>query len=397
MLAQFFFGFSSGLPLLLISGSTLQAWMTDASVDLKVIGVFSLVGLPYNLKFIWAPFLDRFAPPFLDRRRGWILLMQLAMAASLFFLSSVDPKGSTMFLAVMTVICAFFSSTHDIAVDAYRRDVLSDEEIGLGSSLYTSGYRVGMIIASSVALIMADHLPWDQVYKIMALIMAVQIVFTIFAPRVEPVPGAPQNFKDAVVLPFKEFFSIKDAWIILAFILLYKIGDNMASNMTMPLYLGMGYTKTEVGSIVKLFGIWATILGGFAGGFILLKISLSRCLWIFGLLQAVSTLGFAFLAAADKSNGLLTAVISFENLTAGMGTAAFMALMAKITDKRFTATQYALLTALSAVPRTIISSPTGYMMEHMGAVGFFVFCAVVAIPGMLLLFKFAPWSAREHA
>ncbi|OFZ17654.1 MAG: AmpG family muropeptide MFS transporter [Bdellovibrionales bacterium GWA2_49_15] len=392
LLVQFFLGMSSGLPLLLATGGTLQAWMTNANVDLKTIGLFAFVGLPYTLKFLWSPILDRFIPPFLDRRRGWIVVTQLATGLALAGLGLCNPAESTFIFAVMAVICAFCSATQDIVVDAYRREVLRDEELGLGSSFYVNGYRVAMAIAGALALMMADHIPWSTVYLIMGCFMGGMVLVTLLAPSVPNVAGAPRNFKDAVVLPFKEYFSAKDAWWMLAFILLYKMGDNMASSMTMPLYLSHGFTKTEVAVVAKGVGLAATLAGGFLGGVLILRLKMNRSLWLFGFFQAISTIGFTLIELLPKSNAVLSGVICFENITAGMGTAAFTGFMASLTDKRFTATQYALLTSLMGVPRVVASAPTGYMVEQMGFTAFFVFCTLIAIPGMLLLHRFAPWQ-----
>ena len=391
LLVQFFLGLSSGLPLML-TGSTLQAWMTNANVDLKTIGLFAFVGLPYTLKFLWSPILDRFAPPFLDRRRGWMALTQIATGVSIWGLGLCNPAQSTFLVALMALVCTFFSATQDIVVDAYRREILKDEELGLGSSFYVNGYRVAMAISGALALMLADQIPWHSVYLVMGLLMGAMVIVTLLAPKAPTVAGAPRNFKEAVVLPFKEYFNQKDAWWMLAFILFYKVGDSMASNMTMPLYLSAGFSKTEVGLVVKGLGLAATLIGGFVGGVIILRLKLNRSLWLFGFLQAISTAGFTLVAWLPKSNAILSGVICFENVTAGMGTAAFVAFMASLTDKRFTATQYALLSSLMGVPRVVVSAPAGIMVEMMGYGSFFIFCTIIAVPGLLLLHKFAPWQ-----
>jgi len=394
MLVAFIMGFACGLPLLLTI-SLLQAWMKEEGVDLTVIGLMALVGLPYTLKFVWAPFLDRFTPAFLGRRRGWMLVAQIALMISIAVLGMTNPGKSPWMVAFAAFLVTFFSASQDIVVDAYRREDLPDEELGLGSSLYVNGYRIGMLLASGGGLIMADHIPFSMVYLIMAVCMLPGVVTTIFTPEPSLTMGKPNNLKEAVIDPLVEYFSRNGAVWMLGFILLYKIGDTMASAMTMPFYLDIGFTKTEIGTVVKLFGFWATIAGGLAGGVIMLRLGINRSLWIFGLLQALSTAGFALLARIGHSIPALSVVIAFENLSSGMGTAAYVAFMASITNKKFTATQYALLTSLMGIPRVMASAPTGYFAKNMGWTGFFIACTLIAIPGMLLLLRCAPWNAGE--
>ncbi len=384
MLTNFLMGFSSGLPLLL-TGATLKAWMTEAHIDLTVIGFFSLVGLPYTLKFLWAPLLDRITLPFLGRRRGWLLVAQLLLLIAIFYLSTLNPELSIEAIAVGAFLVSFWSATQDIIVDAYRRESLTNEELGLGSSLFVNGYRVALLFSGAGALALADQVPWDMVYKIMALGMGVGLLTTIFSdePKVEVPP--PRSMKDAFVEPLVEFFKRKGALSILAFILLYKIGDSMASDMTNPFYLGLGFSKTEIGTVAKLFGFWATIVGSLIGGVLILKIGIYRALWIFGILQSLTTLGFSWLAHIGPSVPSLAVVITAENLAGGMGTSAFMAYMAAQTNKRFTATQYALLSSLMGVPRVIASAPTGWMAKNLGWDVFFLVCTLIAIPGLMLL------------
>ena len=393
MLVAFLMGFSGGLPLLLTWG-VLQAWMTEKGVDLTWIGMISLVQIPYTWKFLWAPFIDRFVPPFLGRRRGWLLIAQIALMFAIVGLGYSDPVKNTGLMIVAAVLVAFFSATQDIVIDAYRREDLSDEELGLGSSMYVYGYRLGMLLASGGGLIMADHISFSQVYFLMSLCMLPGIITTLLTPEPELVSGVPRTMKEAVVNPFVDYFNRNGALWILVFILLYKIGDTMASGITMPFYLETGFTKTEIGTIVKFFGTAATLIGAFLGGLLLLKLGIHRGLWIFGILQALSTAGFAILARIGYNITMLSGVIAFENLSSGMGTAAFVAFMASITNKKFTATQYALLTGIMGLSRQLASSVTGFMAKNMGWHSFFVFCTLIAIPGMLLLLKIAPWNAR---
>ena len=396
MLVSALMGFSCGLPLLLTI-TVLQAWMKDEGVDLELIGLMALVGLPYTLKFVWSPLLDRFTLPFLGRRRGWLLVSQALLAAALVGLGLTRPAENPGLVAVAAIFVTFFSASQDIVVDAYRREDLNDDELGLGSSLYVNGYRVGMLLASGGGLIMADHLSFSMVYTIMAACMLVGMVTTLLTPEPEASQGVPHTIKEAVIDPFLEYFRRSGALWILAFILLYKIGDQMASAMTTPFYLDIGFSKTEIGAVVKLFGFWATIIGAFTGGVVMLRMGINRSLWVFGVLQAVSTAGFAVLAHLGHHVGALAAVIAFENLSGGMGTSAYVAFMAGQTNKRFTATQYALLTSLMGVPRVMAAAPTGFMAKHLGWMEFFIGCTLIAIPGMLLLLKFAPWGAKDAA
>ena len=398
-LVAFAMGMSSGLPLL-ITITLMQAWAREAGLSLKEIGLMALVGLPYTLKFIWAPLFDRFTLPFLGRRRGWLLVTQLLVVGSIVAMGLTDPAQSetqlTLFVLTAFLI-TFFSASQDIVIDAYRREDLADNELGFGSSCYIYGYRMGMLLVSGGGLILADFLSWTLVFGAMAICMLPGIITTILSPEPELTAPPPKSFRETVLAPFIDFFSAKEALAILAFILLYKVGDNMAAALSTPFYLDMGFSKTEIGTMVKLAGFWATLAGSFAGGVLMLKTGINRSLWLFGFLQMISTAGFAVLALAGHSIVLLAAVVGFENLSAGMGTAAFVAFMASITNKRFTATQYALLTSFMGVPRVVISAVTGFMAQSMGWFAFFVFCTLVAIPGMLLLLKFAPWRKTVAA
>ena len=396
MLVAFIMGFAAGLPLLLTIG-VLQAWMKDAGVDLTVIGLMNLVQIPYTWKFIWAPLLDRYTLPLLGRRKGWLLIAQLALIAAIAGLGLTDPQRSFGLMALAACLVAFFSATQDIVIDAYRREDLPDNELGLGSSLYIYGYRLGMLLAGGGGLIMADHMPFAHVYGIMALCLLPCLITTWLTPEPPMVAGTPTTIKEAVVAPLVEYFQRPEALWMLAFILFYKVGDTMASAISTPFYLDLGFTKSEIGAVVKLFGFWATIAGAGIGGITILRLGISRCLWIFGILQALSTACFAVLARMGEHLPTLAGVIAFENFSSGMGTSAFVAFMASITNKKFTATQYALLSSLMGMPRVFASAPTGFMAKHMGWEGFFIFCTLIAIPGMLMLMKFAPWNAGRAA
>jgi PAT family beta-lactamase induction signal transducer AmpG len=396
MLVALLMGFSGGLPLLLTMG-ILQAWMKEGEIDLTWIGMISLVQIPYTWKFLWAPFLDRFIPPFLGRRRGWLLMSQIALMASIVGLGYSDPVKNTWMMIVAAILVAFFSATQDIVIDAYRREDLPDEELGLGSSMYVYGYRLGMLLASGGGMILADYISFSQVYFIMAFCLLPGVITTLLTPEPKVSVGIPRTMREAVFDPLGDYFSRNGAVWMLAFILLYKIGDTMASAITTPFYLEIGFSKTEIGTVVKFFGTAATLAGAALGGLLLLKLGINRGLWIFGILQALSTAGFAILARIGYNISMLSGVIAFENLSSGMGTAAFVAFMASITNKKFTATQYALLTSLMGLPRALASSGTGLMAKNIGWESFFVGCTLIAIPGMLLLLKFAPWNSLSAA
>jgi PAT family beta-lactamase induction signal transducer AmpG len=392
MLVAFVMGFSAGLPLLLTLG-ILQAWMMEAGIDLTWIGMITLVQIPYTWKFLWAPFLDRFTPSFLGRRRGWLFTAQIALMASIAGLGYSDPVKNPWMMILAAVLVAFFSATQDIVIDAYRREDLPDEELGLGSSMYIYGYRLGMLLASGGGMVLADHLSFPRVYLIMSLCLLPGVVTTLLTPEPRVDVELPGSMKEAMVNPLIDYFKRSGALWILVFILLYKIGDTMASAITTPFYLEIGFSKTEIGAVVKLFGTAATMTGALCGGLLLLKLGINRGLWIFGILQALSTACFAILARIGYNISMLAGVIAFENLSSGMGTAAFVAFMASITNKKFTATQYALLTSFMGLPRALASSVTGLMAKNIGWEGFFIGCTLIAIPGILLLLKFAPWNS----
>ena len=396
MLVAFLMGFSCGLPLLLTLG-VLQAWLTEEGVDLAWVGMITLVQSPYSWKFLWAPLMDRFTPPVLGRRRGWLLTAQLALMVSIAALGGSDPVAHPGWMVASAVLVAFFSATQDIVVDAYRREDLADEELGLGSSLYIYGYRIGMWAASGGGLILADYIPFSQVYLIMAAGLIPGVLTTLLAPEPQVENGAPPSLVEAIWNPLVDFFRRDSAALILAFILLYKIGDTMAAAITTPFYLELGFSKSEIGAVVKLFGAWATIAGAVAGGMLMLRLGIQRSLWVFGVLQAVSTAGFAFLARIGYSLPALSGVIAFESVTGGMGTSAFVAFMASQTNKKFTATQYALLTSIMGLPRVLAAAPTGFAAQQVGWEWFFILCTLAAVPGMLLLSRFAPWRPQTPA
>ncbi len=386
MLIVLLMGFAAGVPYYFVN-STLQAWLTDAQIDMTTIGILSGVSFPYTFKFLWAPLLDRYVPGFLGRRRGWIALSQIGMIALFAVFSTLDPSSMLPTVGMIAVGIAFLSATQDIVIDAYRREFLANLELGIGNSMYVAGYRIAMLFASVFPLFLADHMPWSVVFFVLAGGMAASFVVTLIAPEPKAVVQSQQTLAESFWLPLKEYFSRPSALWILAFIICYKLGDTIASTYFTPFYLReMGFTKSEIAGVGKIVGFWAVLLGGFLGGASILRFGMLRCLFWFGVLQAVSTLGFVFLHHAGPSIGALTAVVAFENVTGGMGTAAFMAFMAAITDKRFTATQLALLTSLMGIPRQIAIGG-GWFTDQFGWDAFFTTSTLIAIPGLLLIIK----------
>ncbi len=407
MLICIFTGFASGMPLYLLI-SLVPAWLRSEGVGLKEIGFFALIGLPYTWKFFWSPLLDRYrlAIPgfsqfgFAGLRRGWMLATQIGLLLSIGALGFFNPNTEIWSIAWLCLLIAFLSATQDIVLDAYRRQILPDQELGLGNSIHVNAYRIAGLVPGSLSLILADSLPWQSVFMVTAAFMLVGIVMTLSITEPKSEARHPTTLNQAIVDPFKEFFSrqgVQQACLILAFMLLYKLGDSMATALATPFYLDMGFTKTEIGLIAKHAALWPMIVGGIIGGILMLKIGINRALWLFGLVQIISILGFAVLARVGEGLWLLGLVISFEYLGVGLGTAAFVAFMARSTHPAFAATQLALFTALTAVPRTVASSFTGIIVEGVGWENFFYLCTALAIPGMLLLFKVAPWNSQEKA
>ncbi len=390
--AVFLLGIASGLPLAL-TGATLQAWMVDEGVDLKTIGIFSLVGIPYTYKFLWAPSFDRLAPRILDRRRGWIVWNQLALIISIEAMGFFHPRDAAPEVAVLAFLVAFFSASQDVVVDAFRVEILPPEQLGLGASFAVTGYRIGMILSGGLALGLAGSgWSWSSIYALMASILIPILLFTIvFAPSPQAL-RPPRGLRETVVEPFLDFFRRSHALEVLLFIILYKIGDVFGSSLMTAFMMGMGYTKIEIAAVAKGFGIFATIVGGLLGGAALLRISLGSALVIFGVLQALSTASFMFLIDRETSQVLLTSVIAFENITSGMGTAAFAAFLARLCNKRFTAFQYALLSSLMSIPRVFVSAPSGWFAQAMGWWTYYSFATLLALPGLFLLLRYKFWA-----
>ena len=398
MLICLFLGFSSGLPLYVLI-QLVPAWLRTEGVSLAAIGFFALVQFPYNWKFFWAPLVDRYSLPFLGRRRGWILLTQLLLLVSIASMGWFDPALSIWFIAYLAFVVAFFSASQDIVIDAYRRELLPDVELGLGNSIHVQAYRFAGLVPGSLALILSDHLPWNTVFMITAAFMLVGVGMTLSVGEAIEEPQRPRSLQEAVVEPFKEFFNrqgVRAALFILAFMVLYKLGDNMATALATPFYIDLGFTNTEIGSIAKFASLIAVFIGGIVGGVAMIKLGINRALWVFGLVQVVTILGFIWLSQVGDNPWVLGIVVGLEYLGVGLGTAAFTAFIARTTTTAFAATQFALFTALAAVPRTFASAFTGVIVEQIGWTQFYVLCTLLAIPGMLLLFKVAPWSTTTE-
>ena len=389
-------GFSSGLPLYILI-SLLPAWLRSENVDLKVIGLFALIQLPFTWKFLWAPLFDRYIPP-LGRRRGWLFIWQTALILTIPEFGVFHPTLDLWTIAYLATLVAFFSASQDIVMDAYRRELLLDNELGLGNAIHVNAYKIAGLIPGSLSLILADHMPWDSVFIITALFMIPGITMTLFVSEPILKNGTPKTLKAAVVEPFQEFISrngIKSAVTVLAFIFFYKLGDSMATALATPFYLDMGFSKTEIGLVAKNAGLWPSVAGGLLGGIWMIKLGINRALWLFGVVQMCAILGFAWLATVGHSLPLLAIVIGIEALGVGLGTAAFVAFIAHTTHPNYTATQFALFTSLAAVPRTFANAATGYLVDSLGWMTFFLLCFFMAIPGMLLLLKVAPWNGQE--
>ncbi len=386
-------GFASGLPLPL-TDDTMKAWLKDAGVDLARIGLLGLVAFPYTLKFLWAPFMDRFVPPFLGRRRGWLAVTQVLLAVAIATLGFMDPAGALPFFVAVALAIAFASASQDIVADAYRTDVSPPDERGAAASAFVTGYRFAMIAAGAGALILADRFgSWKPVYLVMAGGMVVGAAATLFAKEPAAVT-APPTLREAVIEPFRDLALRRGGWFALLFIVLFKLPDVVAGAMTVPFMLSIGITKTDIGTIRQGLGLLITILGTLAGGAISLRMGLKKSLWVFGILQAVSNLGFLVLASTGPRYGVLVGVIAVENFCNGLVSAGFVAFLMSQCDRRFSATQYALLSSVMAITRVVAGAPTGYMAETLGWSGFFVASIATALPGMALL----PFLAtREEA
>lgn len=410
-------GFASGLPLYLLL-NLVPAWLRTEGINLKTIGLFALIQFPYTWKFLWAPLLDRFSLLPLGRRRSWMLLMQLGLLVVIALLGQFSPHGLTAPVDLATTLAlllhpvtlavsavALLSATQDIALDAFRREVLSDAELGLGNSVHVNAYRIAGLIPGSLSLILADRMSWDWVFAITALFMLPGVIMSLVVTEPTIAGNAPKTLRAAVVEPFNEFMQRagwQSALLVLAFIFFYKLGDSMCTALATPFYLDMGYAKSQIGIVAKNAGLWPAVAGGLLGGLWMIRIGINRALWLFGVVQLVSIFGFAWLAWLGPQTEIgatqltaLALVIGFEALGVGLGSAAFVAYIAKNTHPLYTATQFALFTSLAAVPRTVVNATTGWLVEMLGWFDFFLLCALLGVPGMLLLLKVAPWHAEK--
>ena len=387
MAVMLLLGFSSGLPLPLTSG-TLQAWLTMAGIDIRTIGLFSLVGIPYTVKFIWSPLMDRFVPPWLGRRRGWVVSTQVILMTGITWMAYSSPEYAPLALAVLALMVAFASASQDIVIDAYRTDTLLAEERGTGSAVFIVGYRVAMLTAGAIALILSDRIGWRNTYLIMAGLLIIGMMGTLIGPEPDGSVIPPKSLREAVYGPLKDFFTRPMALIILLFIILYKLGDAYAGSMTTPFLLrGVGFTATDVGTINKGLGFAATIAGAMYGGGMMVRLGLYRSLMLFGFLQMVSNLSFMALAWTGKSYAMVIFAVAFENIAGGMGMAAFTAFVMTVCDRRFSATQFALLSSFSALGRVFISPTSGYVVKYAGWAPFFFITTLTALPGLLMLWR----------
>lgn len=395
-------GFASGMPLFVVL-TLLGAYLRKEGVNLKEIGLFSLIMIPYTWKFVWSPLVDRYNLFHLGRRRSWMLISQIAVFFSIFLLGQFSPKTSLPVIAVVSVILSFASATQDIVIDAYRREILTDRELGLGTSLFITASRASSLVPGGLSLVIAQFLSWSDVFFITAAFMFPALVVTFFIKEPETIK-APRNLRQAIIEPFREFKDrrgLKSMFLIILFVFCYKLGDSMATALATPFYIDLHYDLLTIGLVAKNAGLWSMLIGGILGGVIMLKTGINKALWYFGFGQLITILGFVILAhegiGSDTAPSvfLLAFVIIAECLGAGLGTSAFVAFLSAQTNKTYAATQFALLTSLSAVPRTFCNATTGYIVEFMGWENFFIFCTVLAVPGMLLLLKVAPFNVKS--
>ena len=397
MLTCIFTGLSSGFPLYVLF-QLVPAWLRTEGVDLATIGLFSLILLPYNWKFAWAPFMDRYMPPLLGRRTGWMLVTQIFLLFTIAFMGFLNPETSIGLIASVCVVVAFFSASQDIVLDAYRRELLKENELGLGNTIHVQAYRISGLIPGALGLILADSLDWNIVFMIIGAFIIIGIVAT-FNFVENNLVSAPKTLREAVIQPFSEFIS-RNNWsgaaLILAFMFFYKLGDNMAVALQTPFLIDLGFSLTTIGLVAKNAGLWGAVFGGILGGIWMIKLGINKALWIFGLVQISTIFGFSVLSEAGNNTLVLAIVLSMEYVGVGLGTAAFVAFIARSTTPVYAATQLSLLTAISVLPRTFASASSGFIVEEIGYTSFFYLCMALAIPGMLLLFKVAPWNGDQQ-
>jgi len=391
-------GFTSGLPLYVLF-TLVPVWLRSAHVDLGAVGLFALVQFPYTWKFLWAPLLDRYQIPFLGRRRGIMLITQICLVGLIAVIGRLDPLSQLAAISVCSALLAFASATLDIAIDAFRRELLHDDELGPGNGVHVTAYKLSSLVPGALALVLLDRISADKVFLITALFMLPGIAMALLVDE----PGAglfrPRTLKEAVIEPFREFLQrggVKQGLLILLFMLLYKLGDALATSLSSAFYLDLGFTRTQIGLIAKNVGLWASVIGGIAGTAWMVVLGINRALWVFGVLQIGAILAFAWLGHRGADPFALAITIGSESfVSVGLGTAALSAYLARSSDVRYTATQYALFSSLVAVPRTLASAATGFIVEAIGWVPFFELCAVLSVPALLLLPWVAPWRRGE--
>lgn len=391
-------GFSSGLPFFILV-SLLPIWLRTGGVDLRTIGLFSLLMFPYNWKFLWSPLCDRFSLRNFGRRKTWMLGTQILLLVFSVALSFCNPAEDLRLVLVLAVAVALASATQDIAIDAYRREILSDRELGFGTSVHVNFYRLSQLVPGSLALILADVFDWQTAFIFSSAFLVPGVLLSVYMKEPE-FHNKLRGFGESVTAPFREFFSrmgFKGAAFFLLFLFAYKLGDSMATALITPFYTDMGFSPTQIGTTAKIIGTSASITGALIGGIIMIKIGINRALWYFGFVQIVTILGFALLCGCRQNIYVLGLAVAGEYLGVGLGTASFTAFIARATNPAFTATQFALFTSIAALPRVLCNSFTGYMVETLGWFPFFCCCYVLAIPGMLLLFKVAPFSGDNPA
>lgn len=399
MLVTLILGFSCGLPLALV-GSTMQAWLDGAKLDITSIGQFALVGLPYSMKFLWAPFLDIRPLPFLGLRRGWMAVFQVGLCLSTFTLGTINPANAIGLFSVVALLLAFFSASQDIVVDAYRTEIIEDKaEYGAGASTYITGYRIAMLVSGGVAMGLSDIMSWKKVYMIMALVNLVGLVTVLCSKEPKVVrKNQKTSLREGIAQPFVEFFQRHGAMEVLIFIMIYKISTLMATALTTKFLRDLHYTNTMIGSVNKVAGLIATIAGTIAGGALMAKLGLKRSLWFFGIVQSLVGLTFCLLARISDTeiealkHLYLVAIVSMDNFMMGLGTAALTGFMMMFSNRLFTGTQMALLTSVMAVSRVILISQAGALVDAMGWDMFFISTVPLAIPGLLMLYRFDHWQ-----
>lgn len=378
-------GFASGIPFPLVSG-TLQAWLTSEGIDIKTIGILTILTFPYSFKFLWSPFFDKFNIPKLGRRRGWILICQILILLGIALMITLTPEHLILFSAIAAGV-AFFSASQDISIDAYRTEILKPKDRGLGASFAVTAYRIALIMAGGLCLLLADHLGWQAALAIISSLLVIGIIITLWADEPDGIKK-PRTLRESFIEPFKELLKREKSLLLLLFIILYKLGDAYAGSLSTTFFIrGIGFSLTEIGTVNKIGGLISAIAGSIIGGVLLTKMNLYRALILFGIFQALSNLMFMILAIAGKSFALFVSTVIIENFTGGMGTTAFLALLMALCNHRFAATQYAVFSSLASLGRVIISPTSGFVVDAIGWETFYFLTFLIAMPGLILIVK----------